>query len=101
LPAAAWPRWRPRWERVDITLIAPETKFFNRAMAVDQLSRIRSRNGLKLREVAGERGAFWARVDGALELRQAVLNVDRCGATVGSSVNEDALAPRRKACQPW
>src|SRR4029078_12730819 len=44
-------------ERVDISLIAPETKFFNRSMAVDQPSRIRSGNGLKLREVAGECGA--------------------------------------------
>src|SRR5690242_893678 len=48
-------------ERVDITLIAPETKFFNRSMAVDQPSRIRSGRGLKLREVAGEFGARWHR----------------------------------------
>lgn len=48
-------------ERVDISLIAPETKFFNRSMAVDQPSRIRSGNGLKLREVAGEFGARWHR----------------------------------------
>jgi sulfide:quinone oxidoreductase len=62
-------------ERVDITLIAPETKFFNRSMAVDQPSRLRSGNGLKLREVAGEFGARWHRgtVGHVDSLRRAVV----------------------------
>ena len=48
-------------KRVDIALIAPESKFFNRSMAVDQPSRIRSGNGLKLRDVADEFDARWHR----------------------------------------
>jgi sulfide:quinone oxidoreductase len=48
-------------ERVDIALIAPETKFFNRSLALDHPSHIRAGRGLKLREVTGELGAHWHR----------------------------------------
>jgi sulfide:quinone oxidoreductase len=65
-------------ERVDITLIAPETKFFNRSMAVDQPSRIRSGNGLKLREVAGEFGARWHRATvGHVDSRRRVVVTEK------------------------
>jgi sulfide:quinone oxidoreductase len=61
-------------ERVDITLIAPETKFFNRSMAVDQPARARSGNGLKLRDVAGEFGARWHRATvGHVDSRRQVV----------------------------
>jgi sulfide:quinone oxidoreductase len=65
-------------ERVDITLISPETKFFNRSMAVDQPSRIRSGNGLKLRDVAGELGARWHRATvGHVDSRRRVVVTEK------------------------
>ena len=48
-------------DRVDITLVAPEAKFVNRSMAVDQPSSVRGVRGLKLRDITGELGARWHR----------------------------------------
>jgi sulfide:quinone oxidoreductase len=60
--------------RVDITLVAPETKFFNRSMAVDQPSRIRAGHGLRLRDVADEFDARWHRAAvGRVDSRQQVV----------------------------
>jgi sulfide:quinone oxidoreductase len=65
-------------ERADITLIAPETKFFNRSMAVDRPSRIGSGHGLKLSEVAGEFGARWHRATvGHVDSRRQVVVTER------------------------
>jgi sulfide:quinone oxidoreductase len=52
-------------DRVDITLLAPEAKFVNRSMAVDEPSAIRSPRALRLRETAAAFDATWHR--GSLE----------------------------------
>ena len=48
-------------ERVEITLLAPETKFINRPMSVDAPFKPKRVRGLKLAEVAAEFGATWRR----------------------------------------
>jgi sulfide:quinone oxidoreductase len=62
-------------DRVDITIVAPELKFINRSMAVDQPFRPQRARGIRLQDAATEVGARWHR--GALdrvehERRQAV-----------------------------
>jgi sulfide:quinone oxidoreductase len=48
-------------DRVDITLLAPELKFVNRSMAVDQPFRVQRGRGLRLEDTAAELGARWHR----------------------------------------
>ncbi len=48
-------------DRHDITVLAPEAKFVNRAMAVDHPSSIGSTRGLRLRELATDLGSRWHR----------------------------------------
>jgi sulfide:quinone oxidoreductase len=52
-------------DRVDITLLAPELKFVNRSMAVDQPFKVQRARGLRLENTAAELGARWRR--GALD----------------------------------
>jgi sulfide:quinone oxidoreductase len=48
-------------DRADITIVAPETKFVNRSMAVDRLSRPPRGWGLRLERVVTELDARWYR----------------------------------------
>jgi sulfide:quinone oxidoreductase len=48
-------------DRVDITILAPELKFINRSMAVDQPFKRRRVRGVPLRDTAAEFGARWHR----------------------------------------
>jgi sulfide:quinone oxidoreductase len=52
-------------DRVDVTLLAPELKFVNRSMAVDQPFKVQRGPGLRLEKTAAELGARWHR--GALD----------------------------------
>jgi sulfide:quinone oxidoreductase len=52
-------------DRVDITLVAPELRFVNRSMAVDQPFRTQRVRGVRLEDVVAEHGARWHR--GALD----------------------------------
>jgi sulfide:quinone oxidoreductase len=52
-------------ERVDVTLVAPEPRFTNRSMAVDQPFKPQRLRGVRLQDVAAEFGAHWHR--GALD----------------------------------
>jgi sulfide:quinone oxidoreductase len=52
-------------DRVDITLLAPELKFVNRSMSVDQPFKVRRGRGIRLEATAAELGARWHR--GALD----------------------------------
>ena len=52
-------------DRVDVTLLAPELKFINRSMAVEQPFRVQRGRGLRLEDTAAELGARWHR--GALD----------------------------------
>jgi sulfide:quinone oxidoreductase len=52
-------------DRVDVTLLAPELKFVNRSMAVDQPFKVQRGRGLRLEKTAAELGARWHR--GALD----------------------------------
>jgi sulfide:quinone oxidoreductase len=51
--------------RVDLTLVAPELRFVNRSMSVDQPFRTQRVRGVKLEDIAAEHGARWHR--GALD----------------------------------
>jgi sulfide:quinone oxidoreductase len=51
--------------RVDVTLVAPELRFVNRSMAVDQPFKTHRVRGVKLEDIAAEHGARWHR--GALD----------------------------------
>jgi sulfide:quinone oxidoreductase len=66
-------------DRVDITLLAPELKFVNRSMAVDQPFKVRRGRGIRLENAAAELGARWHR--GALDRvehdRHCVVTKDR------------------------
>ena len=46
-------------DRVDITLLAPELKFVNRSMSVDQPFKVQRGRGLRLENTAAELGARW------------------------------------------
>ena len=48
-------------DRVDITLLAPELKFVNRSMAVDQPFKVQRGRGLRLEDTAAELGVRWHR----------------------------------------
>jgi sulfide:quinone oxidoreductase len=48
-------------DRVDVTLLAPELKFVNRSMAVDQPFKVQRGRGLRLEDSAAELGARWHR----------------------------------------
>jgi sulfide:quinone oxidoreductase len=48
-------------DRVEITVVAPEAKFVNRSMAIDQPAGVRGVRGLKLRDITVELGAQWER----------------------------------------
>jgi sulfide:quinone oxidoreductase len=52
-------------DRVDITIVAPELKFVNRSMSVDQPFKPRRVRGIRLQDAAAELGARWRR--GALD----------------------------------
>jgi len=52
-------------DRVDITILAPELKFINRSMAVEQPFKVQRVRGLRLEDTAAELGACWHR--GALD----------------------------------
>ena len=52
-------------DRVDITIVAPELKFINRSMAVDQPFKPQRVRGVRLKDTAAEFGARWHR--GALD----------------------------------
>ena len=52
-------------DRVDITIVAPELKFINRSMAVDQPFKPQRMRGVRLQDTAAELGARWHR--GALD----------------------------------
>jgi sulfide:quinone oxidoreductase len=52
-------------DRVDVTIVAPELRFINRSMAVDQPFKPRRMRGVRLQETAAELGARWHR--GALD----------------------------------
>jgi sulfide:quinone oxidoreductase len=52
-------------DRLDIAILAPELKFVNRSMAVDQPFTPKRVRGLRLKDVAAELGAHWHR--GALD----------------------------------
>jgi sulfide:quinone oxidoreductase len=46
-------------DRVDITILAPELRFVNRSMAVDQPFKPKRSRGLRLEDTAAELGARW------------------------------------------
>jgi sulfide:quinone oxidoreductase len=48
-------------DRVEIMVVAPDAKFVNRSMAVDQPASVGGVRGLKLRDVTGEFDAHWQR----------------------------------------
>jgi sulfide:quinone oxidoreductase len=52
-------------DRVDITIVAPELRFINRSMAVDQPFKPQRMRGVRLMDMAAEFGARWHR--GALD----------------------------------
>jgi sulfide:quinone oxidoreductase len=52
-------------DRVDVTIVAPELRFINRSMAVDQPFKRQRMRGVRLQDTAAELGAHWHR--GALD----------------------------------
>jgi sulfide:quinone oxidoreductase len=52
-------------DRVDVTIVAPELRFINRSMAVDQPFKPQRMRGIRLQDAAAELGAHWHR--GALD----------------------------------
>ena len=52
-------------DRVDVTIVAPELRFINRSMAVDQPFKPQRMRGVRLEDIAAELGARWHR--GALD----------------------------------
>jgi sulfide:quinone oxidoreductase len=48
-------------DRVDVTIVAPELRFINRSMAVDQPFKPRRMRGVRLQDTAAELGARWHR----------------------------------------
>jgi sulfide:quinone oxidoreductase len=83
-------------DRVDITILAPELKFVNRSMAVDQPFKPRRVRGIRLSDTAAELDARWRR--GALDRvehaqHRAVTKVARRSATT-CSCSPSARTPR-------
>jgi sulfide:quinone oxidoreductase len=50
-------------DRIEITAVAPELKFLNRAMSVDQPFKPRRARGIRLEKLFAEFGAHWVRAD--------------------------------------
>jgi len=50
-------------DRVDITVVAPELKFVNRAMSVDEPFKPKRGRGIRLEDVFAEFEARWVRAD--------------------------------------
>ena len=74
-------------DRVDVTIVAPELRFINRSMAVDQPFKPQRPRGLRLEDVAVEFGARWHH--GALD---RVEHLQRRGVTRdGEQLPYDAL----------
>jgi sulfide:quinone oxidoreductase len=65
-------------DRVDITILAPDLKFVNRSMAVDQPFKRQRVRGVGLRETAAELGARWHRgvVDRVEHERRRIVTKD-------------------------
>jgi sulfide:quinone oxidoreductase len=66
-------------DRVDITLVTPELRFVNRAMAVDQPFRPQRVRGVRMQDVTAEHGARWHRgaLDRVEQERRMVVTRDR------------------------
>src|SRR5436190_23485373 len=50
-------------DRVEVTIVAPELKFLNPSMAVDQPFKPRRARGIRLESLFAEFGARWVRAD--------------------------------------
>jgi sulfide:quinone oxidoreductase len=63
-------------DRVEITVVAPNAKFVNRSMAVEQPANVHVVGGLRLRDVTSEHDARWHRgtVDRVDRARQVVVS---------------------------
>jgi sulfide:quinone oxidoreductase len=85
-------------ERVDVSILAPESKFVNRAMSAQQPFRLQRVRGLRLEDTAAELGARWHRgtLDRVMHEQHRVVTRD------GESLRYDALVlalgahPRRE-----
>jgi sulfide:quinone oxidoreductase len=82
---------------VDITVLAPELKFVNRSMAVDQPFKPHRVRGLRLEETAAELGARWHRgaVDRVVHERHLVVTKE------GAEVAYDKLVLALGARPEW
>jgi sulfide:quinone oxidoreductase len=74
-------------DRVDVTIVAPEQRFINRSMAVDQPFKPQRMRGVKLHDTAAEFGARWHR--GALD--RVELERRRCVIRDGDELPYDML----------
>ena len=86
-------------DRVDITLLAPELKFVNRSMAVEQPFKVQRVRGLRLENTAAELGARWHRgaLDRVEHLQHRVITKD------GDALAYDrlVLAPGAHPAREW
>jgi sulfide:quinone oxidoreductase len=66
-------------DRVDITILAPELKFVNRAMSAQQPFKVQRRRGFRLDDTAAELGAHWHRgtLDHVVHAQHRVVTRDR------------------------
>src|SRR5829696_7346615 len=62
-------------DRVDITIVAPELKFFNRSMSVEEPFTPKRGRGIRLADVAAEFDARWVRaeLDGVIPEQRAAI----------------------------
>ena len=74
-------------ERVDVSILAPELKFVNRAMSAQQPFKVQRRRGFRLEDAAAELGAHWHR--GALD--RVVHEQHRVVTRAGESLGYDTL----------
>jgi sulfide:quinone oxidoreductase len=85
-------------DRVDITLLAPDLKFINLSMSVDQPFKPQRVRGLRLQNAAAELGARWHR--GALDRveheRQRVVTKDGCELAYDLLVLAIGARPKRE-----
>jgi sulfide:quinone oxidoreductase len=86
-------------DRVDVTIVAPELKFTNRSMAVEQPFKPQRVRGLRLRQTAAELGARWHR--GALD--RVELEQRRAVTKAGDELPYDmlVLAPGARCEREW
>ena len=84
-------------DRVEITLLAPEAKFINRPMSVDEPFKPKRVRGLKLAEVAAEFGASWhsGTLDRVDHERRVALTA------AGDEISYDKLVLALGACPEW